>query len=190
MKNQIFKAPSFSRIFRLPDGIELKPIKNHADVAKAHSVYPFCDVVPLDFFLGQAKFNPSVGAYTKDGTLVAWVFRSVFFSLIVQCKENGFVSVKCVIDSKFFGFFRCTTGPLLALQTNKDHFGHGYGSVVTRAISKQIAELGHDLYAGIFEENKPSRNLFEKLGYRSIGNFHWICTKFSWTDNELNETSL
>lgn len=77
---------------------------------------------------------------------------------------------------------RFTSGLLLALQTDKEHFGHGYAALVVKAISKQIAELGHDITAGVFEVNTPSRSLFEKLGFKVIGNVNWICTKLTWDD--------
>lgn len=72
----------------------------------------------------------------------------------------------------------------MTLQTDKDHFGHGYGSLVTKALSKRIAEMGHDLYTGIFEVNKASRTLFEKLGYRTIGRYYWPCTELNWSDDD------
>lgn len=74
------------------------------------------------------------------------------------------------------------TGLLLDLQTDKDHYGYGYGSLVTRMLSKQIADLGHDIFAGIFEVNTASRALFSKLGFKVIAKVNWICTKIDWTD--------
>lgn len=75
---------------------------------------------------------------------------------------------------------RFSTGLLLALQTDKDYYGRGYGALVVKAISKQIAEIGHDLHAGVFAENTPSRKLFERIGYTTTGNVHWVSTKFQW----------
>lgn len=70
----------------------------------------------------------------------------------------------------------------MALQTDMDYLGHGYASLVVKAISKQVAELGHDITVGVFDVNTPSRALFEKLGFNVIGNVHWICTKITWDD--------
>lgn len=70
----------------------------------------------------------------------------------------------------------------MALQTDKDHFGKGYASLVLREMSKKVAELGHDINAGIFDVNTPSRTLFGKLGFKVLGNIHWICTKITWND--------
>lgn len=41
--------------------------------------------------------------------------------------------------------------------------------------------MGHDIYAGIFERNTPSRTLFGKLGFKSIGEVHWITTTITWS---------
>lgn len=80
---------------------------------------------------------------------------------------------------------RFSTGLLCALQTDENYFGQGYGLLVTKAISKQIAEMGYDLYAGIFESNSASKNLFGKLGFKSIGRVHWPTIKQNWSsDNE------
>lgn len=63
------------------------------------------------------------------------------------------------------------------LQTDENHLGRGYGALVLKHVSKQIAELGHDVYAGVMEENTPSRRLFEgKLGAKLIGKTQWILT--------------
>lgn len=83
------------------------------------------------------------------------------------------------------GRFRLPTGLLLALQTDENHLGHGYGSLVARAMSKKIAEMGHDVYAGVFEVNTPSRALFTKLGFKVTGQFHWPCTNIHWTNDEI-----
>lgn len=74
------------------------------------------------------------------------------------------------------------TGLIMTLQTDKNHFGKGYGELVTKALAKQIAEMGHDLYTGVFPDNKPSITLFRKLGFEQIGKVHWVCTKLNWTD--------
>lgn len=76
---------------------------------------------------------------------------------------------------------RLPTGLLGALQTDEQHFGKGYGTMVVKDISKKVAQSGHDIYAGIFEKNFPSRRLFEKLGFEAVGEVHWITLPISWT---------
>lgn len=80
--------------------------------------------------------------------------------------------------------FRLPTGLHGALQTDEHHYGKGYGGLVMRNVSKQIAQSGHDIYAGIFVKNLPSRKLFEKHGFKSIGEVHWITTKITWTPDD------
>lgn len=61
-----------------------------------------------------------------------------------------------------------TNGTLGGLKTIESHSRHGYGSLVTKYVSKKVAEMGHDVYVGIYDTNTPSRALFEKLGFKLI----------------------
>lgn len=133
-------------IFRPPDGIELRPVTRYSDIQKADSVYPRHSSNSLAYIERMANYNINIGAYNKEGTLVAWIFRTA-------------------------------TGFLSALQTDKDHLGHGYAALVTKYVSKKIAEMDQNIYAGIFEANHPSRKLFEKLGFTITGRVHWITNK-------------
>lgn len=72
------------------------------------------------------------------------------------------------------------TGPLCALQTDANHIERGYGSLVTKAISKQIAESGCDVNAGVSESNTASRHLFEKLEFECIEKMHVLGNKLYW----------
>lgn len=56
--------------------------------------------------------------------------------------------------------------------------------LVAKIVSKKIAELGQDVYAGIFEENHPSRHLFGKLGFKLVGIVHNITTKIDCTEGD------
>lgn len=68
-----------------------------------------------------------------------------------------------------------------ALQTDEKYYGKGYGALIARYVSKKIAEMGHDVMAGIYHENTASRPLFEKHGFTPIGEVHWISTKIIWS---------
>lgn len=81
----------------------------------------------------------------------------------------------------FFFNYSLPTGLLGALQTDENYYGHGYGSLVVKYLSKVIAEMDHGVYAGIFEQNTASRSLFSKLGFTSIGEVHWTTTKITWS---------
>lgn len=53
---------------------------------------------------------------------------------------------------------------------------------MTKAISKQIAEMGYDLYAGISDSNVASKALFVKLGYKLIDKMYTLGSKLYWPD--------
>lgn len=76
------------------------------------------------------------------------------------------------------------SGPILALQTDENHYGRGYASLVVKAIAKQVAELGYDVDAGVYDHNIPSKKLFEKLGFEPVTAINLITTKHTWHDNE------
>ncbi|XP_008190613.1 uncharacterized protein LOC663674 isoform X2 [Tribolium castaneum] len=65
-------------------------------------------------------------------------------------------------------------GHLAMLQTEEAHKRKGYASLVTKALSKEIAEEGHWPLGTILLENKNSISMFEKLGFSSIG----VCNFF------------
>lgn len=67
------------------------------------------------------------------------------------------------------------------LETDKQHFGHGYGSTVTKALSKKIAEMGDDIYAAVYDDNIPSHSLFKKLGFKRVGEVFFVSTKITWS---------
>ena len=61
--------------FRHSDEFELKPLSKLSDVQKIYSVWPMADRNPFETLLNATKHSPSVAAFTKDGTPVAWIFR-------------------------------------------------------------------------------------------------------------------
>lgn len=77
--------------------------------------------------------------------------------------------------------FSLPIGLLGGLKTDEQYYGHGYGSLVTRALSRKIAELGDDVYSAIYLDNIPSHSLFKKLGFKPVGKVYFIQTKISWS---------
>lgn len=71
-----------------------------------------------------------------------------------------------------------------ALQTDDQHLGKGYGLLVVKEVSRQIAQLGHDVYADILDTNRASRSLFEKLGFAVVGKVHWIQLEHNWSESD------
>lgn len=75
------------------------------------------------------------------------------------------------------GLLSLQNGMMGALQTDDGYTGHGYGSLVTKCLSKKIAEMGFDVNVEISENNTPSRSLFSKLGFKFVEKVGWIITK-------------
>ena len=65
----------------------------------------------------------------------------------------------------------------MALQTHEDYRKHGLGSLVTKALAKWVAELGHDPYTTIFDDNIASQRLFEKIGFKAKGRVYCLQIK-------------
>lgn len=62
-------------ICRHSDEIELNPLAKQSDVETIYSAWPMADRNSPQVLLRAAKYSPSVGAFAKDGSLVAWIFR-------------------------------------------------------------------------------------------------------------------
>ena len=77
--------------------------------------------------------------------------------------------------------FSLPVGLVGGLETDKHHYGNGFGSLVTRVLASKIAEMGDDVYAAIYLDNVPSHSLFKKLGFKPIGKVHFIKTKINWS---------
>jgi len=74
---------------------------------------------------------------------------------------------------------------LAALQVDNKYKRRGFGSLVVKTLSQDIAALGDDVTAEIYPKNKASSNLFIKLGFQVIDQCYWIYTapatgKFTW----------
>lgn len=76
---------------------------------------------------------------------------------------------------------RYDNSSLAVIQVEAEHFRKGYGSLVAKAISKQIAsEDGCDVISLVVPENLKSTNMFSKLGFREAGNHTWfVMTKMN-----------
>lgn len=73
-KNHIFKL-EIKKQSRPPQGIELRPLTEFHDLQKVNSLWSHRNSNTLSFFQRISKYSPNVGAFTEDGTLVAWVLR-------------------------------------------------------------------------------------------------------------------
>lgn len=77
---------------------------------------------------------------------------------------------------------RLSFGSLAAMQVDENHLRKGYGTIVTKAISKKIAsDYNSDITANVIGANFKSLNLFNKLGFKDIDKNYWIGVKKSET---------
>ncbi|XP_034667480.1 uncharacterized protein LOC117900992 [Drosophila subobscura] len=68
---------------------------------------------------------------------------------------------------------RLPVGSLGLLQVLESHKRLGLGSLMVRALSKKINDLGESVVAPVVPENIASRTMFEKLGFRNIDKVYW-----------------
>lgn len=94
----------------------------------------------------------------------------------------------CRIISHVISVHRFQTSMLGAIQVDHQHMGMGYGSIVCRAATKKLGELGQDAFACVGEGNIPSNRMFSSAGFKVIDKAYWLRTHptmpFQWTDDE------
>lgn len=57
------------------DDVKLRPLTELKDLVKADSVWSAHNPTSLKFLQRLAKYNPNVGAFKSDGTLLSWVLQ-------------------------------------------------------------------------------------------------------------------
>lgn len=60
-------------------------------------------------------------------------------------------------------------GAIGPLEVVKEHQRKGYGSLMVRAIAREVANVGLNCYGTAIMGNLESRAMFEKLGFKSLG---------------------
>ncbi|XP_017116962.1 uncharacterized protein LOC108138914 [Drosophila elegans] len=68
---------------------------------------------------------------------------------------------------------RLPIGGLGLLQVLESHKRLGLGSLLVKAMAKKISALGDQVMAPVVTKNIASRNMFEKIGFRSIDITYW-----------------
>lgn len=75
-----------------------------------------------------------------------------------------------------------------AIQVDSQHLGKGYGTIICRAMTKKLGDLGEDAFACVGEHNTPSNRMFSSAGFKVTDKAHWLRTRptvpFQWTDDE------
>jgi len=77
-----------------------------------------------------------------------------------------------------------------ALHVKKEYKRQGLGSLLVRAMSKKFADQNEDTIAPVVVQNIPSRNMFEKIGFKEIDNIYWVESiakdpNFIWPEDEI-----
>lgn len=62
------------------------------------------------------------------------------------------------------------------MQVKENHKRRGLGTLVTAAIARYIAEQGDDVMALVDKDNRASRGIFDKLGFKVVDNCYWLRT--------------
>lgn len=70
--------------------------------------------------------------------------------------------------------FKNQLGQLGILQTITEQKGKGYGAILTKIMSIEIANDGHQPIAHILDTNFPCKKLFSKLGFKIIGTVQYF----------------
>jgi len=111
------------------------------------------------------KIN-SVWPHRSEGSLSFIEYMIEYNTNIGLFNESGELIAWCL---------RLDFGSLAALQVDENNLRKGYGEIVTKVISKKIAdECDADITSNIVHKNIKSLNLFNKLGFKVVDNNHWI----------------
>lgn len=65
-------------------------------------------------------------------------------------------------------------GQLGMIQTVENYQKKGYACIITKVLSKKIAERGEDPAGTVAEDNTASQNMFKKLGFENKGQCNYI----------------
>lgn len=61
--------------YRVPLGIELRPITKFADIEKINVTWSRYEANSLLFVQRMIEYNINIGAFTEDGTMISWILR-------------------------------------------------------------------------------------------------------------------
>lgn len=91
------------------------------------------------------------------------------FSLGLYDKQSGELLAWCLEND---------VNSLFVLQVDDNHLRKGYATIITKALSKEIAdERELDINANIIYSNVKSMELFKKLGFKVIDNNSFIVVR-------------
>ncbi|XP_016981662.1 uncharacterized protein LOC108046475 [Drosophila rhopaloa] len=104
-----------------------------------------------------------------------WPHRGPGSIKFVRCLIKYNVSLGAYDDSgKLVAWcLRLPIGSLGLLQVLESHKRLGLGSLLVKSMAKKISALGDQVMAPVVTKNTASRNMFEKIGFRSIDTTYW-----------------
>lgn len=116
---------------------------------------------------------------SEEDALIAeavWPHRhsdSVFFiKLLVKLNENVGLYRN---DGKLIAWcLRLQAGLLGAMQVDDGFRRKGYGTLILKAITRKIGELGEDVCACVLTDNLPSIRTFENVGFQVVDSTFWL----------------
>ncbi|XP_065080136.1 uncharacterized protein LOC135702984 [Ochlerotatus camptorhynchus] len=69
------------------------------------------------------------------------------------------------------------TGAIGPLEVAKNHLRKGYGSLVAKAIAKEVAKVGMNCYGTVVSTNTASKAMFDKLGFVPVEDHYFFRTR-------------
>ncbi|KAL9707059.1 hypothetical protein quinque_010577 [Culex quinquefasciatus] len=73
--------------------------------------------------------------------------------------------------------FQWPTGAIGPLEVHPDHYRKGYGTIIAKAIAKEVAAAGFNCYGTVRVENEASGAMFTKLGFRPVDCHNFVRNK-------------
>ncbi|KXJ71150.1 hypothetical protein RP20_CCG021345 [Aedes albopictus] len=73
--------------------------------------------------------------------------------------------------------FLWPTGAIGPLEVAKNQLRKGYGSLILKAMAKEVAKIGLNCYGTVFSGNSPSVAMFEKAGFQSVDKHYFVRTR-------------
>ncbi|XP_019559658.3 uncharacterized protein LOC109428387 [Aedes albopictus] len=69
------------------------------------------------------------------------------------------------------------TGAIGPLEVAKNHLRKGYGTIIAKAIAKEVAKVGMNCYGTIVSGNDASEAMFSKLGFKRVEDTYYVRTR-------------
>lgn len=116
------------------------------------------------------------------------VWCKYFFRIVKQSMLHYVIIVALIHFSKLK--FRLPGGSLGALQVDFKYLKKGQGSLVCKALTKQLGDYGRDIVACVSTDNQPANVLFKSFQFKEIGTAYFPRTlpfkpDFEWHDKTV-----